>query len=213
MNKNLAILLLGIFLICSRTISAQVWELTSGPEGATVYSLLPIGDYLLAGVFGGVYRYNLNEGVWKSANNGLVTDWRINAFFRVKQTILASSETDGLFASADSGKTWQQTGAVNQNTYPHMRRPTVYDTLLYTDASDGNIYYSDNLGKTWVKIPDNFTYRQGISAPVRIGDYLIMPILTPQMPTLGSIAQPLLTEHGSRRGPKPQTCLQKAGFL
>lgn len=177
MNKRLSmLLLLGVFMICSRTVNGQAWELTKGPEGGTVYSLLPIGDYLLAGVFGGIYRYNLNEGVWKPANNGLVTDWRITDFFRIKQTILASSETDGLFASTDSGATWHKTGTEDQNSYPHMRRPTVYDTLLYTDASDNDIYYSDNSGKTWVNIPNNFANSDGIDAPVRIGNYLIVDI-------------------------------------
>lgn len=167
------LLVICILIICSRTTKAQNWELANGPEGGSVFSLLPIGDNLLAGMFGGVYRYNLNEGIWKASSNGLVVaaDRNISAFFPVRQTILAYS-IDGLFASTDSGKTWHQTGAVNQNMM--LQCPTVYDTTLYTCASNNCLYSSDDLGQTWVKIPDNFTNRGGISAPVRIGNYLIM---------------------------------------
>jgi photosystem II stability/assembly factor-like uncharacterized protein len=166
--------LLGIAMLCSFTVNAKDWELTSGPEGGTVNVLLPIGDYLLANLPNSVYRYDFNKGTWIPSNNGLTTNWRINYLFRVKQTVLASSISEGLFSSTDSGTTWHKTGIVDLDSFTHIGCPTVYDTLLYATASDNNIYYSADLGKNWVRILDNFTNKNGIRDPVRIGNYLVI---------------------------------------
>jgi photosystem II stability/assembly factor-like uncharacterized protein len=174
MKNRLSVLLTGFAVIFLGWHSgrAQPWEQTDGPEGGTVYSLMSIGNYLLAGTFGGVSRLNLNENIWKPAGTGLVTDWRINCFARINQTIIAGSEAQGCFVTTDTGGTWSACSSGLSRL--QLNSLTADDSLFYATATDGAVYFSGLPVQTWTKIPTTFSVSSGLSSIAKIGRYLLV---------------------------------------
>jgi photosystem II stability/assembly factor-like uncharacterized protein len=161
-----------LVVLCLQTSNAQQWESAKGPEGGTVRALLVDGSDLLAGVWGGVSKFNTVEGVWKPAVSGMVTDWQILCFAQIGQTILAGSEADGIFATTDKGATWRQVntglGRLSINAL------AADDSCFYALANDGTVYWSRNLGDTWAALPMTVSGTGSINAIAVIGSRLLV---------------------------------------
>lgn len=137
------------------------WESTGGPFSGQINALvIAPGNVLLAGTRSGIYRSNSNGAVWLSSNIGLNAQGaqRISniTIGQGRDTIVYANTEAGIYASADTGKTWR---AFPNTGLPSLTTATIYAVVQYggrllAGTSKGLYVYS---GNRWVRSMRGFT--------------------------------------------------------
>jgi len=139
---------------------AIFWESTAGPNSGQVRALgIAAGNVLLAGTRSGIYRSNSNGAVWLPSNTGLTAKGALQvnsiSIGRGRDTLAYISTDAGLFASADTGKTWIPLPTTGIN-----RRAEIFNLLQYGGrllaATSYGIYQYSLLRRQWISVMKGF---------------------------------------------------------
>ncbi len=139
---------------------AIFWESTGGPNGGQVKALgIAAGNVLLAGTRSGIYRSNSNGAVWLQSNAGLTAKGAQKVNFisigRGRDTLAYISTDAGLFASADTGKTWVSLPKTGINSKADIFSLLQFGGRLLAGTSYG-IYQFSLLRKQWTPAMKGF---------------------------------------------------------
>lgn len=139
---------------------AIFWESTGGPNGGQVKALgIAAGNVLLAGTRSGIYRSNSNGAVWLPSNTGLTAKGAQKVSFisigRGRDTLAYISTDAGLFASADTGKTWVSLPKTGINSKAEIFNLLQFGGRLLAGTSYG-IYQFSLLRKQWTPTMKGF---------------------------------------------------------
>lgn len=139
---------------------AIFWESTGGPNSGQVKALgIAAGNVLLAGTRSGIYRSNSNGAVWLPSNTGLTAKGaqRVNfiSIGRGRDTLAYISTEAGMFASADTGKTWVPIPRTGINTRAEIFSLLQFGGRLLAGTSYG-IYQFSLLRRQWTPAMKGF---------------------------------------------------------
>ena len=120
---------------------ALQWRQTSGPEGASVISMLSVGQNLYAGTtVSGVFRSTNQGESWTPINEGLLSP-SIQSLAAVGTNIFAATVGGGVFLSTDQGESWQ---AVNEGlTSLGVRALAVAGGRLFAGTFGSGVFVTD----------------------------------------------------------------------
>ncbi len=120
--------------------------------GKWIIALTASGSYVVASTGAGVYRSSDNGDNWVLTNfnnsDGAPT------FFVTVGTTLFAGTMAGIFVSMDNGLNWtaRNSGWPNGITAPSISGLAYNGTYLYAGAEWTGVFYSSDLGVTWVDI-------------------------------------------------------------
>ncbi len=139
---------------------AIFWESTGGPNSGQVHALgVAAGNVLLAGTRSGIYRSNSNGAVWLPSNTGLTAKGALQvnsiSIGRGRDTLAYISTDAGLYASADTGKTWISLPTTGINRKAEVFSLLQYGGRLLAGTSYG-IYQYSLLRKQWTPTMKGF---------------------------------------------------------
>lgn len=133
-------------------------DLSKGlPAQIAVSALLKSADgtHFLAGTSAGVVIFNAATNTWATSNTGLPAGDGIDAlaFGSVDaMTVLAGSETNGLYRSTDGGKTWAASSGLPAHADIYGLTTTTDGKTLYAALIGGGVYRSTDAGATWATL-------------------------------------------------------------
>lgn len=102
--------------------------------------------------------YSTNNGDTWEETAAISSDSSIRAFASSGTALFAGTKRSGIFRSADSGTTWQQSGLTDKS----IQVITFYGTRIFAGTIDGGVYISADNGDTWIQ--SNFGMQNSISA-------------------------------------------------
>src|SRR5215472_4188808 len=113
-----------------------------------------------AGVSGGIFRQNAGDQRWEALTNGLPDETQVHAItvHPANPEVVFIGTTKGAFRSDDRGAHWHdiEVGRFSPLTYGRDLRVSPHDpNVLYAalspafSSSDGGIFRSDDVGRTW----------------------------------------------------------------
>jgi photosystem II stability/assembly factor-like uncharacterized protein len=113
-------------------------------------------DKLLVGTVNGIFSFLKNNGRWDQRET-MLSDQHISAiiFEPSSQMLFAGSYNGKIFASGDSGKSWEQRdhGIGDKEIYSLASQLVGGRPRVYTGTQPAHLYYSDDLGKSWTELP------------------------------------------------------------
>ena len=111
---------------------------------------------LLVGTVNGVFSFVKNNCGWNRQET-MLPDQHISAiiFEPSSQMLFAGSYNGKIFASADSGKSWEQRdqGIVDKEIYSLASQLVGGKPRVYAGTQPAHLFYSDDLGKSWTELP------------------------------------------------------------
>ncbi|MFH1680187.1 MAG: FlgD immunoglobulin-like domain containing protein [Candidatus Eisenbacteria bacterium] len=137
-----------------------LWEATSGPEGAAVFSMVatPLGTVLAGTENGGLYRSTDGGMSWMEPGGGLewpCCNYNVRALEASASAVYAGTWGGGVHRSDDDGESWYATGSIPDEGYPIVlalaacfRGERVYAGGQFSVAR------SDDGGGTWALVND-----------------------------------------------------------
>jgi hypothetical protein len=127
----------GIF----RLNSSTGWSAASnGLRGATIYSLLAVGNTLFAGTSNGIYRSSDLGGLWTASSTGMAggPDLSIWSMAACGSDIFAATYFGGVYRSVNNGSTWVKMNDGLLSSTPLAL--AVIDTVLFLGTRDDGMY-------------------------------------------------------------------------
>ncbi len=129
-------------------------NLTGGglPVNVNIRQLAEYDGEIFISTNTGVYKTNNGGTTWTKASTGLGTaNSSVGMLAVANNTLYATSEsTQALFASTDSGVSWEQVGS--GNTAPLYITSIVYSGNALIAAGLTSVYVSTNFGQTWATV-------------------------------------------------------------
>lgn len=137
------------------------WESTGGPFSGQINALgIAPGNVLLAGTRSGIYRSNSNGAVWLSSNIGLNARGaqRISniTIGQGLDTIVYVNTEAGIYASADTGKTWRALPKTGLSADASIYAVVQYGGRLLAGTSEG-LYRYDLSRRRWDRSMQGFS--------------------------------------------------------
>ncbi|HKQ79054.1 MAG TPA: Ig-like domain-containing protein, partial [Blastocatellia bacterium] len=135
-----------------RLMGVSRWAKTSGPEGASVFTLLNAGGVLYAGTFGsGVYRSSDNGQSWTALSNALSEGLlNVNVLRSVGANLYAGTN-GGVYRSSDGGLSWTRASNGLSGEGLYINALSSVGTNLYAGTNAG-VYRSSDGGQSWTPI-------------------------------------------------------------
>jgi photosystem II stability/assembly factor-like uncharacterized protein len=135
------------------------------PAGTATYESNSPSDTLLIGTANGVYSLRRDLSDWRLTEKSLDGCHVSSLFVEAASGLLfAGVYKRGVFASSDSGKSWQQRdqGITEKDVYCINAARTDDKVTLYAGTEPAHLFESDDLGGTWRELA---TLRSVASAP------------------------------------------------
>ncbi len=144
-----------------------------------VASLAGYGPNVFSGIwYNGVYRTADPAAVWTPANNG-ISKATVFSYAFVGSYIFAGTK-DGIFLSTDNGTNWKPVNdglTVNSKQpgkIPYVESLATNGRSIYAGALDGELFVSNNYGKSWTDISTRLPANAGSSVYVGVQDSLLV---------------------------------------
>jgi len=113
-------------------------------------------DKLLVGTVDGVFSFLKRNGAWEHQGT-LLPGKHISAILHEPASgmLLAGTYSCEIFASADSGQTWERRdhGIGNREVYSLACQRVAGRPRVYAGTQPAHLFYSDDLGKSWTELP------------------------------------------------------------
>ena len=126
------------------------------PGGQSVTVGEAAKDKLLVGTVNGIFSFVKNNGGWNRQET-MLSDQHISAiiFEPSSQMLFAGSYNGKIFASGDSGKSWEQRdqGIADKEIYSLASQLVGGKPRVYAGTQPAHLFYSDDLGKSWTELP------------------------------------------------------------
>ena len=144
------IIFLLSFIYFAGFLEAQ-WIQTSGPDGATVYSLLADGNNLWMGSSRGVYLTTNNGSYWMIRPNGMPANYGVYSLLVKSNYVFAAQSNVGIFCSSDIGMTWIpcNNGLPSGTSFNAMQ--TINNVIIGGGSYNG-VYLSTDNGASWALV-------------------------------------------------------------
>lgn len=180
----------GLCRIGASGDTASIGPAGTAHNGYGIRTILALRrDTVYAGAWGGIYK-TTNKGLtWTVLNNGMLTPVDSSNFTNSlpggniiscglidkNGTLLVGTDSAGIFRSVDKGKTWTQTSL----TLPFITQ-IIQDTLgfYYASTAKNSVYYSQNAGISWSKVPDQVGMGFGRRFNCLAASYTVIPYRT-----------------------------------
>jgi photosystem II stability/assembly factor-like uncharacterized protein len=146
MKKIFLFFLLSFIVFIHQPLTFTQWVQTAGPAGGNISSLVSDGEYIYAGMQGGIYVSSDNGATWLRRNTGL-SDLGITSITASNGIVLAGTISAKVFRSTNAGLNWQ----VSSNGLPYSSIKFVAKAeSIYFAANYNSIYRSSNTGIDWI---------------------------------------------------------------
>ncbi len=137
------------FVLLSIPLRSQ-WVKCESPTGGDVHSITNLGNSLIAGLTGGVYRSTDNGDSWSlvGLKNENVQSVLASGSTLLAGTLVGSYATGDIHRSTDSGKSWS---VVKAKLGSSIRCFASLGTTLLAGTVQHGIYQSTDNGQTWTE--------------------------------------------------------------
>ena len=157
--KRATTIIAVLLFIALRTVSAQGWATTGGPEGANVIGITSTPTKLVVGANnsynpGGVWLSPINGGNWVNVAMNMPNK-KVIAIGTLGETLFVSNtnhynEADGgTYRSEDGGLTWEQVRSLGLNGYDCFNCFYSRGDTIYAGSESSGVYRSYDNGTTW----------------------------------------------------------------
>jgi photosystem II stability/assembly factor-like uncharacterized protein len=147
------------------------WQIsnTGLPDGTIIYSMVIKGSTLFLGTFGNLYISEDLGRTWRESKSGLPTLLVVESMVHYDGTVFAGTWGNGVYCSADNGKTWK---AANNG----IKNKSIYALAVLNDkifASTGDsLFVSSDMGQIW-EYTGNSLSRYGFYDKIVISENII----------------------------------------
>lgn len=146
-------------LIVISSFSNSQWILTSGPENASVNSMIVSGSVLIAG-----FSNNTGSHIYKSINSGdsweFVQTLNVNGFpitsmIGINSVMLAAVLYQGVYRSMDGGASWSH---LNARYFSYNGTSFINtDSGIFASALGEGVFQSKDNGVSWIEVNNGIT--------------------------------------------------------
>ena len=124
--------------------------------GTNVYSNNEPSQQLWVATMDGLVRFERAGGAWREAQRALKGQHISSIIFEPSsQTLFGGTYSGEIFASTDSGKTWERrdNGVGGKEIYSLASQLINGKPRVYAGTQPAHLFYSDDLGKNWTELP------------------------------------------------------------
>jgi hypothetical protein len=135
----------GVFRTTSAAATSWRYANYDGLTHPSINSITAIGNYVMAGTNGGVFKSNNAGNAWTASNTGL-TNTTVLSLITAGDHVIAGTNGGGIFLSHDSGSTWE---ASNVGLTNLVITGFAYDGTTIYASTKGGVYSSVDEGDSW----------------------------------------------------------------
>ncbi|WP_051081620.1 hypothetical protein [Cytophaga aurantiaca] len=112
-------------------------------------------DYMFCSMNGdGVYSLNIKKGTaWEHSDKGLPESKKIGDLADIGKVLFLATD-NGVYKSDNKGSSWKPVNAGMEGKT--ITRLVAEGSILYAATNQGELFFSEDFGTTWTKIPIDF---------------------------------------------------------